>query len=251
MKQKTRFASALLLAACSSLAQATTYDVSATFSDGGIQGMTTFTGSFDWNASTDTLSNFTGMLSESMYQECTSLGGFSSSATCAASAKSPVPSQYLTNVYSQAYANGQAPVLSLTHDLATSMSGNLVTATVFLQNSTNAVSGGGYDVVSTDNATTYGNSNAFFTLVFDASNITNTSATASQIVYGDFTALGLMMPMLSGTVGMTGYASGGSMGGMPTELSIAAVPVPGAVWLFGSALAGLFGINRRKAAVQA
>lgn len=31
--------------------------------------------------------------------------------------------------------------------------------------------------------------------------------------------------------------------------SVAAVPVPGAVWLFGSALAGLLGFSRRKAAV--
>jgi len=31
----------------------------------------------------------------------------------------------------------------------------------------------------------------------------------------------------------------------------AAVPVPGAVWLFGSAMAGLLGLNRRKASIAA
>ncbi|QPK65383.1 VPLPA-CTERM sorting domain-containing protein [Methylomonas sp. LL1] len=35
------------------------------------------------------------------------------------------------------------------------------------------------------------------------------------------------------------------------SMSVAAVPVPGAVWLFGSAIAGLVGFGRRKAAVTA
>ena len=39
--------------------------------------------------------------------------------------------------------------------------------------------------------------------------------------------------------------------GFTVDTTVAAVPVPGAVWLFGSALAGLIGYGRRKAAVQA
>jgi hypothetical protein len=44
------------------------------------------------------------------------------------------------------------------------------------------------------------------------------------------------------------------MGGYPIALSItevAAVPVPAAVWLFGSALTGLIGVNRRKSVLPA
>jgi hypothetical protein len=39
--------------------------------------------------------------------------------------------------------------------------------------------------------------------------------------------------------------------GFTIDTTVAAVPVPGAVWLFGSALAGLIGYGRRKTAVQA
>jgi hypothetical protein len=35
------------------------------------------------------------------------------------------------------------------------------------------------------------------------------------------------------------------------NISVAAVPVPGAVWLFGTAMAGMVGIGRRKAAISA
>lgn len=35
------------------------------------------------------------------------------------------------------------------------------------------------------------------------------------------------------------------------NISVAAVPVPGAVWLFGSAVVGMIGIGRRKAAISA
>jgi hypothetical protein len=158
------------------------------------------------------------------------------------------------------YNTNEAPLLNLTHQLASSISGNLVTVTTFLKNSTDVVAGGGYDVITGDNAMTYGNNNAFFTLTFDMTNITN--ELTDSIVYGDFTALGMMMPMLTGPVGMTAYSmsapgsagAGGSMGGAPLSLSItevAAVPLPGAVWLFGGALLSLFGANRRKSVLPA
>lgn len=38
----------------------------------------------------------------------------------------------------------------------------------------------------------------------------------------------------------------GALTGSPINVSVSAVPVPGAVWLFGSALAGLIGASRRK-----
>jgi len=39
-----------------------------------------------------------------------------------------------------------------------------------------------------------------------------------------------------------------SLAGSPIDVSVSAVPVPGAVWLFGSALVGLVGASRRKLA---
>jgi hypothetical protein len=38
----------------------------------------------------------------------------------------------------------------------------------------------------------------------------------------------------------------GTLAGSPIDVSVSAVPVPGAVWLFGSALVGLVGASRRK-----
>ena len=124
-----------------------------------------------------------------------------------------------------------------------------------MQNSTDVVTPSGYDVVSTNNATTSGNNNAFFTLVFDKTNLANTAATTSQIVYGDMTSLGLD----DADVDRHGRydritSSGGSMGGTPVALSIrggTAVPLPAAVWLFGSALVGLLGLGRRKSVLPA
>ena len=221
MNLKTKLAAALVMAGSVSMAQAALYNVSANFTDGGIQGQTQFTGSFDWNGTT--VSNFTGLLSESMWAWDATLnsgnGAFKAKNGMNTGA-TPIGSGNLAYVYNQGYGAGAAPLLNLTHQLASSTAGNLVTVSTFLQNSTDVVTGGGYDVVSTNNATKYGNNNAFFTLVFDKTNLTDTSATKSQIVYGDMTPLGLMMPMLTGTKGMTGYSSGGSMGGITLLLLV-------------------------------
>ena len=64
---KIKLAAALVMAGSVSMAQAALYNVSANFFDGGIQGQTQFTGSFDWDGNTGTVSNFTGLLSESMW----------------------------------------------------------------------------------------------------------------------------------------------------------------------------------------
>lgn len=260
MNLKTKLAASLVLAASASVAQASTYNVAAVFSDGGMQNQTTFNGSFDWDGTK--VSNFSGLLSESMWgwnptRAWTGPGGtsgtgvFDSNGTAAGGMSAiNTTKNYQGDVANLGtYNTNDAPLLNLTHQLATSTSGNLVTVSTFLQNNTDVVAGGGYDVVTTNNAMTFGNNNAFFTLVFDKTAITNTLATADSIVYGDFTALGMMMPMLTGPVGMTAYSTGGSMGGFPASLSItqvAAVPLPSAVWLFGGALLSLFGANRRK-----
>jgi hypothetical protein len=252
MNLKSKLAAAVLMISSASMAQASTYNVSATFDDGGMQAQTVFNGSFNWDGST--VSNFTGLLSESMWGWNSSRSGgvFDSNGTAANGMSA---AGYQGNVYAKpgGYMDNEAPLLNLNYQLASSTSGNLVTVSTFLQNSTDVVDGGGFDVVSTDNAMKFGNNNAFFTLVFDKTNLANTVATTNQIVYGDMTPLALMMPMLKGSIGMTGYASGGSMGGAPVSLSItpAAVPVPAAVWLFGSALFGLAGFKGRKSALSA
>ncbi|AEG02578.1 hypothetical protein [Methylomonas methanica] len=255
MNLKSKLAAAMVLAANVSMAQAATYNVSAAFTDGGVQGQTVFNGSFDWDGST--VSNFSGLLSESMFGWNGT--AFDSNGSAAGGMNGAA---YSTNVFAQpgGYALNEAPLLNLTNQLASSTSGSLVTVSTFLQNSTDVVTGGGYDVTATPMA--YGtmgdgnsrNYNAFFTLVFDSTNVTDTSATADQIVYGDMTSLGLMGPMLTGAMGMTAFLGGGSMGGAPLSLSItevAAVPLPGAVWLFGGALLSLFGANRRKSVLPA
>ena len=247
----------LLTMANASMAQASVYNVSATFDDGGMQAQTVFNGSFNWDG-TGTVSNFKGLLSESMFGWSGSRFDSNGTGSGGMNAGSVIGSGYLANVYNKpgGYANNEAPLLNLTNQLASSTAGNLVTVSTFLQNSTNVVTGGGYDVVSANNAMTYGNKNAFFTLVFDKTNLANTLATTSQIVYGDMTALGLMMPMLTGTLGMTGYIGTweDQWAARPLALSItevAAVPLPAAVWLFGSALVGLLGLGRRKSVLPA
>ncbi len=62
-----------------------------------------------------------------------------------------------------------------------------------------------------------------------------------------------MGPMMTGDTCMTGHSVelvgyAGTMGAIPVSLNISAVPVPAAVWLFGSGLLGLVGVARRKAA---
>ena len=111
------------------------------FHDGGMQGQTVFNGSFDWNGST--VSNFSGLLSESMFGWNGS--SFDSNGTAAGGMDGAAYSQ---NVYAKpgGYAANDAPLLNLTHQLATSTAGNLVTVSTFLKNSTNVVMGGGYNV---------------------------------------------------------------------------------------------------------
>jgi hypothetical protein len=247
MSTKNKLGLALMLSACASLAQAATYNVSAVFSDGGTQGKTTFTGSFDWDGTT--VSNFQGYLSESMWGWNANLNDFHSKGA-AGTACMGAGMGMCAGSYDNLVSNnpgtvaGEAPLRRLTNQLVDTSSGNQQTVTTFLQNSTDVVMGGGYDVQGT--SMKFGNNNAFFTLVFDKTNPSDTTLTSNLMVYGDMTPLALMGPMLTGSMGMTGLNGGGAMGGAPWSLSITAVPVPAAVWLFGSALAGMGIIGRRK-----
>jgi hypothetical protein len=295
MNLKTKLAGSLMLFASASMAQAAIYNVNAVFYDGGMQGVTVFDGSFDWDGTS--VSNFSGQLSESMWGWNTNLNAF------AMDGMNPkggliASSAYTGNVYAKpgGYGANDAPLLNLSHQLAGGTidpNTGLVTVTTFLQNSTDVVWFGGYDVHKTtvdfmgtplpwpgagNNA--YGaniggfwdgnarNNNGFFTLVFDPNDPTNTAATWNKMVYADDTALGMMGPMLTGPLGMTGFEYAdplydpndiehhnpfvyGSMGGHPATLSIravapATVPVPAAAWLFGSALMTLLGARRKR-----
>lgn len=239
MNLKTKLAAAMVLAASASMAQATTYNVHGVFTEptepmGGTVGPTIFDGTFDWDGTT--LTNFTGAMNSSM-----------------ASMDLDMNLQY--------------------NPVGVSYSGNTVTASAFLVNSTNVFWGGGY---ATGGIKRYGgylnnnlsswdgntiNNNAYFKFSFDS---TSMAGILSSMVYGDCTPAG-MMGNPNSAVGMntcmTGFgsqnASGlgpGTMGAWAESLTItevAAVPVPAAAWLFGGALISLFGVNRRKSVLPA
>lgn len=278
MKLKSKLAAAIVLVASASMAQAATYNVTGVFGDGGMQDETVFTGTFDWDGSSVT--NFSGFLSQSMWGWNSAISAFDSNGTAGGGMSSigngmmgtVAGVDYADKVWAKpgGYADNEAPLLALSNQLASTTSGGLVTTSVFLNagdtnvytNDGTVAGGGNYttgnDVPFGDIAGNSGNTNqnfnAYFTLVFDAANPMNTASTAAEMIYGDCTALGMMSGMLVGDLCMTGHQFGGSMGGAPLSLSItevAAVPLPGAVWLFGGALLSLFGANRRKSVLPA
>jgi hypothetical protein len=202
------------------MAQAALYNVTGIFDEPQtMSGNTTFTGTFDWDAATNTLSGLQGTMNATMYPNST-MGA--------------VPDYSLTNQLAFSYDAGTGDVL----------------ATVFKENSTDVFFGGGYTtgdtmklgaMSSADGFTA--NQNVYFTLAFNANTMTGN---VDQMVYGDCAPTGLMGPMMTGNMCMTGHLAGGTMGGTPSSLNISAVPVPAAAWLFGSGLVGLIGIARRR-----
>ncbi len=208
------------------MAQAALYNVTGIFDEPQTMiGTTTFTGTFDWDAVTNTLSGLQGTMNATMYPN-TMTGA--------------VPDYNLTNQ------------LAFSYDDAT---GDVV-ATVFKENSTDMFFGGGYTTGDTiklgasllggDGFTS--NENVYFTLAFNANTMLGN---VDQMIYGDCAPTGLMGPMMTGNTCMTGHSVAlvgfaGSMGGTPVSLNISAVPVPAAVWLFGSGLVGLIGIARHR-----
>lgn len=202
------------------MAQAALYNVTGVFNEPQtMSGNTTFTGTFDWDATTNTLSGLQGTMNATMYPNAT-MGA--------------VPDYNLTNQLAFSYDASTGDVL----------------ATVFKENSTDVFFGGGYTTGDTmklgalNSADGYTpNQNTYFTLAFNANTMLGN---VDQMVYGDCAPTGLMGPMMTGDMCMTGHLAGGTMGGTPLSLNISAVPVPAAVWLFGSGLVGLIGIARRR-----
>ena len=184
------------------------YSVTAVFNEP-MATNTTFTGSFSYDSSTQMITNLHGTMNQAM--------------------------------------QGATPTVNLSYQLASASDGNGgILATVFKNNSTNIFAIPlTYNTVpfpTGNHAPTDGTQNAFFTLNFNALNPMNVSAAnISKLMYADCSNGGLMGPNC-----MTGLAGGGAMMATPLSLTLVAVPLPAAVWLFGSALVGLLGIGRRR-----
>ena len=214
------------------MAQAALFDITGIFDEPQtMSGHTTFTGTFDWDAATNTLSGLQGTMNATMYPNA-NMGA--------------VPDYNLTNQ------------LAISYDALT---GDVIDS-VFKENSTDVFFGGGYNAGDTMKLGAMGgmdgftpNENVYFTLAFNANTMLGN---LDQMVYGDCAPTGLMGPMMSGNMCMTGHTpldldgdgiyDAGTMDGTPLSLSItpSAVPVPAAVWLFGSGLVGLIGVARRR-----
>ncbi|NJD08855.1 MAG: VPLPA-CTERM sorting domain-containing protein [Methylococcaceae bacterium] len=215
MKAKVILATSLLAFASMPIAHASqvTYDVTAIFDEPqlGVGHDTEFTGSFTWDTVAHSISGLTGWMNSSM------------------SVLQSAPNLHLTNQLTPSSSDGAGGVK----------------ATTFLLPTTDVFMGGGY---TTGGMMTMGNQNAYFTLDVNPLDPTNVLASnVNALVYGDCTSLGLM----GATMCMTGHSlgSGGTMGAKPLSLTItqqAPVPVPAAIWLLGSALAGAGLVGRRQ-----
>lgn len=278
MNLKTKLGAALLLAASTSMAQASTYNVTGTFLETMTNGVNTvFKGSFDWNGST--VSNFTGTMNESMRGNWTAdptkaypnFPNFVGTGTN--SDLYPAQNTYKGQV--KYISNNGTQMLTLDQNLQQADASGIVTASIFRLNSSDVYSGGGYvgnamgnmfmKLGSMNDGYT-ANQNAFFTLVFShdgLGNITslglqdlnNNATLVNQMIYGDCTVGSLMNMMGGPNACMAGEVTGASMmAATPLSLEItqvAAVPVPAAAWLFGGALMSLLGVNRRKNVLSA
>ncbi|NOT85329.1 MAG: VPLPA-CTERM sorting domain-containing protein [Methylococcaceae bacterium] len=214
MKKQLLLTTLILTVANVHVAQASlvNYDITTVFDEPQLGNTTTFTGTFAYDASTSTISNLKGSLSESMTG----------------------PPQTL---------------IPLNFQLSSGSDGNGgIRASVFALNTTDVFLGGGFNYATSQK--TYGNSNAYVTIDFNALNPTLGATSLSQLSYGDCTAGGMMGPTC-----MTGHTGpmGGTMNAVPLSetITVSAVPVPAAVWLFGTALAGLGVVRRRKLTIAA
>jgi len=223
--QKKIFLLLIFTTANISVAQASvTYNVEGIFTEPNAYN-TVFTGTFDWDGSA--LSNLQGVMNSSM-------------------------------VFKE-----HEPNLSLSNNLITSLDGSIVTASIFLNPNSVVFADGGYDATvhtfpsapfdTRGFAPSPNPENAYFTFSFDTVGgmLTPVDITTSM-EYGDCTALGMM-----GSLCMTAFGDvidpnasrpigEGTMAGYSSSLTISAVPVPAAVWLFGSALLGMLGVSRKR-----
>jgi len=214
-------------------ASSVTYNVEGAFYEPQTQGLggdTVFKGTFNWDGSV--VSNLHGTMNSSMY---------------------------ITDNINPDY-NQTFPLMNLNYQLAESIDGDIVTATVFLENTTEVFSGtfgGGYEaggILRYGHGSVFGlqpdgntpNDNAYFTFSFDK---TTMVGILEEMVYADCTAGGMMHEscMTGHSIAKVGYS--GTMSAVPSSINISqvsAVPVPAAVWLFGSAFLGMIGVTRKR-----
>ena len=229
MKATYLLAASILMIVNTPFAQATiaSYDVTGVFVEPQTQPInTTFNGSFEWDGAIVT--NFHGTMNSSMWET---------------DDISPIPGV-------------SYPLMNLNYQLSQSVDGDIVTANVFLENSTDVFMFGGYTAGDTMKyGTSFGpdfedgntpNENAYFSFAFDKTTMTGI---LDEMVYGDCTAGGLMgqLCMTGHSIAKVGFS--GTMAGVPESLTISevsAVPVPTAAWLFGTALAGMIGVSRKR-----
>jgi len=202
----------LVLTASVSTGQASIvkYEVQGVFFEPMTQqvGNTVFNGAFDWDGGI--VSNLNGTMNSSMYV-----------------------TDDINPDYGQTF-----PLMRLNYQLAQDIDGNIVTASVFLKNTTDVFLDGGY---RKGDFFTNGDENAYFSFSFDKESM---KGNLESIVYADCTQAGMM-----GKFCMTGSSLVGTMNAVPFSLTISevsAVPVPAAVWLFGSALLGLLSISHKR-----
>jgi hypothetical protein len=80
---------------------------------------------------------------------------------------------------------------------------------------------------------------------FIGTNLTGTF-NLTPIQMGEFVSLGVLLANTVYSIKLDGLVTGSLGGGYDGVLKVAAVPVPAAVWLFGSALLGLTVFSRRR-----
>ncbi|MEQ1637009.1 MAG: VPLPA-CTERM sorting domain-containing protein [Methylococcales bacterium] len=235
MKMKTPLlVTALVLASTNVLtAQASivNYNIAAEFTEPtAAGGNTTFHGSFAWDTATQSISGLQGTMNSSMVDP------------------QPTPAEdiLLTGTFTQS-ASGAYTVASVYKNTSTSIfkpaSATETQVGQFVFRNSNGIDvSKQIDVGVTQNA--------FFTFAFDSSN--PTLSNLSLMSYADCTANGMMMQIcMTGHEGTPAYPADGTMGATPLSLTISAVPVPAAAWLFGTALTGLGLVRRRKSALAA
>lgn len=102
----------------------------------------------------------------------------------------------------------------------------------------------GYGYFGTFNVTFTGTKPGGSTVqqVFTVDNFSGSTPVLQHFIFSDFTDL----EKVKFTQGIYTQSNGYQFNNLDVVANITSVPLPGAIWIFGSALAGVFGLSRRK-----